>query len=734
MVGTGGERRVPVAPTNATGDGPPPVINVSLSGFLLLFVASRLLYLVLIDPQYLLIYREDELYVGTIAQEIVAGLKMPFTEYSQTNYALGTLVMGALAAGFFLLFGPTVFTLKLAPLLVSTLALVFWYWTIQRYAGERVAGYFAVLFCVSPPLLTATSVATLGTHSESLLFSSLTVFLLFRMLSEEKPSLAYPVLLGFTAGLGLSFAYIYGLTFLALLGFWLWYDKGRFWRPRVLGFALGFTLGFSPWIIINAQTHFAGLVINGTNVWEHFGLANLWEGLAHPRRLAPVEFLAAIASDDDWDLYRRTVNLLYSVLYLGPILTAEVLRWKAVRSGPAGPRPTPTLIGFGILYLILFALAVQFSDFRDARYYLPADPFLFLFVAHSLVRCQDAFPLIQKKIQTVFLVSVVVLALGTHAPLVSLDRPGTALSAKGYAYALLPRIYWATHAAAGPDDHKLIAQLMQRPFLSDILPKLPPDDQRDLSRGIVLLLADAAPLNGLPEDFARIERLVPPGFDRDFYYQLGWTVMDRHPNELPKAIAAVEFLRHRSAAAHHLALVGIYRWWPRGTALDRTPEALANAPVAVTPELSPHYWRALGYLAGRYWYETDQSLSLLNSHLHEFVPRLHASVQRYFLQGVGQALFSFPYPISTRRVAPTELERFPPAYQEGIFEGWGMALGEFELFSPFPWKGQESPYWTAWTKGLSARSLVSVQQGKAQFDALFEGPAPRALEPPRQAP
>src|SRR5207253_1508624 len=193
-------------------------INVSLGGFLLLFVASRLLYLVLIDPHYLLIYPDDELYVGTIAQELVTGLTMPFTEYSQTSYALGTLVIGALAAGFFMLFGPTVFALKLAPLLMFTLALAFWYWTIQRAAGERVAGYFALLFCFSPPLFTAYSVTAMGFHSESILFSALTVFLLFRMLSVDKPSLAYPALLGLTAGFGLWFCYTYGLTLLAMLG------------------------------------------------------------------------------------------------------------------------------------------------------------------------------------------------------------------------------------------------------------------------------------------------------------------------------------------------------------------------------------------------------------------------------------------------------------------------------------------------------------------------------------
>src|SRR2546425_8299681 len=137
QVGTGGARRVPVAPPDATGDGPPPAINVSLGGFLLLFVASRLLYVVLIHPGYVPPQLGDELYVGTIAQELVTGLTLPFPEYRTNNFALGTLVIGALAAGFFLLFGPTLFALKLAALLVSTLALAFWYSTLQRAAGER---------------------------------------------------------------------------------------------------------------------------------------------------------------------------------------------------------------------------------------------------------------------------------------------------------------------------------------------------------------------------------------------------------------------------------------------------------------------------------------------------------------------------------------------------------------------------------------------------------------------
>ena len=69
--------------------GSPPAINVSLGGLLLLFVASRLLYLLLVEPGFLFTLPHDELYRGTIAQELVTGLKMPFTEYRANNYEGG---------------------------------------------------------------------------------------------------------------------------------------------------------------------------------------------------------------------------------------------------------------------------------------------------------------------------------------------------------------------------------------------------------------------------------------------------------------------------------------------------------------------------------------------------------------------------------------------------------------------------------------------------------------------
>src|SRR2546427_12789 len=77
----------------------PPTINWSLAGFLLLFVASRLLYVVLIDPGHMVYYGAQELYRGPIAQDLVTGLKMPFTESLADNYSGGSLVIKALCDG-----------------------------------------------------------------------------------------------------------------------------------------------------------------------------------------------------------------------------------------------------------------------------------------------------------------------------------------------------------------------------------------------------------------------------------------------------------------------------------------------------------------------------------------------------------------------------------------------------------------------------------------------------------
>ena len=97
------------------------------------------------------------------------------------------------------------------------------------------------------------------------------------------------------------------------------------------------------------------------------------------------------------------------------------------------------------------------------------------------------------------------------------------------------------------------------------------------------------------------------------------------------------------------------------------------------------------------------------------MPNLDPAVRKYFLQGVGQSLFVAP-PVHVW-IAPRD---FPPPYEQDLLTGWGMALGNFELVSNLPWKGPDSPFWSAWIRGLSSSNLEAIQDGKAQFDEIFQ--------------
>ncbi len=705
----------------------------SLPWLIVLFLGTRLLYLVVVHPDFLLTHPSDELYRGAIAQEIVSGLNMPLADYRADDYSGGSLVVGALAAGFFLLLGPTVFALKLAPLLLFTLALVFWSLTLQRHVSERVAAYFAIIFSVSPPQFTAYSLVAVGFHTESIFFTALSLFLLCEILSAKTPARVPAALLGFTAGFGLWFTYSYGPTLLAVVVFWLWYDEPARLKTRFLYFGAFFVIGFLPWISFNLHHHFSGLVVQGVNVWDHFSPINLVAGLSDYRAFVPYQFFTVFAATHPEDLPRKAVNLCYAVLFLVPILAARFLGPRALEATPANPHPDRIkLAGFGILYLCIFTLIVQLSDLRAPRYYIPAYPFLFFFLASAVDRLQEVFRPVGNRIRNFFLSSLILLGIGAHSVVLSLDHAGYSLFSKGYSYGPL---LWFSVCPGKEEtcEEKILLHLERSPLLSTILPTLSPEDQREVSIDVVLMLADVCLSNRRAAEFSRIRRLIPPGFENHFFYWLGISAMSKHRNDVPKAMASVEFLQQHSAASFRLALFGIYRLWPQQADLQARPESLISKPVVVSPEVEPHYLRALGHYAGRYWHQKDRSLGHLNVQLQSFLPRFDPSVQRYVLQGIGRFLFTLVTPgyVFPRSFAPRELESLPTATHRGIFEGVGMALGESDFFPWISWKRQPSPLWDTYTKGLADRNVIYIQESRKQFSALFERSQPSASAKPQ---
>ncbi len=207
---------------------------------------------------------------------------------------------------------------------------------------------------------------------------------------------------------------------------------------------------------------------------------------------------------------------------------------------------------------------------------------------------------------------------------------------------------------------------------------------------------------------------------------MGVEAMSQHPNDLPKDLRVIDFLRDRSDAANHLAVAGIYRTWAQEAALDATPDSLARSLDRVDLWLAPHRWRAVGQYAGRYWDDTDRPLEHLRAQLETMLPRLDTSVQQHLLQGIGEFLFRkwTSYPVVPPAFAPSEIERLPKTYHQGLFEGVGMALGEIESFSWLPRYTHSGEFWDSYTKGLSETSVRSMRDGMKQFAAIFEEPMP----------
>ena len=116
--------------------------------FLSLFLIFRIsILLTSLDE----IYDSEELYRGAIANEIIEGTSLPIMDYLYTDYEGGSLVTGIVAVPFFLLFGKSYFSLKMATFIISAIIFSLWYWIFLKYfnsVAARTYGIEAIPFSI----------------------------------------------------------------------------------------------------------------------------------------------------------------------------------------------------------------------------------------------------------------------------------------------------------------------------------------------------------------------------------------------------------------------------------------------------------------------------------------------------------------------------------------------------------------------------------------------------------
>jgi 4-amino-4-deoxy-L-arabinose transferase-like glycosyltransferase len=388
--------------------------------FLALFVISRIFFLLYAHPQF---FWDEELNRGALAKAIIDGkLIKPLFEYQMDHYSGGSLVVGLLAVPFFLLFGPSSFSLKLVGLTFFTATLLVWILFLRRYFNDKVAFFFAMLFIFSPLFFTEMSVKTMGFHSESTFFTAVVLFVFYEIFFRQKRRWFYFMLLGIVCGIGLWFTYIFGITLICCLLCLFFFDRKFLLKKDFWVISLGFLFGFSPWIYYNLTHQFRGLSIMEIPIQKFFVPSNLFE-IFTLKGSVIVSIPFSLHLDNIWIFNRNTLAVFYFLVF---IIAYVSMFWHNRK------RLLESKELFFLLYCLILSLAFQLAINHSSGYLIPLYPFIFVTIAIFLSRLIEA-KVRFKRVFSVSLISILVLiSLASNINIIYPEFAGYSLKAPGY--------------------------------------------------------------------------------------------------------------------------------------------------------------------------------------------------------------------------------------------------------------------------------------------------------------
>lgn len=419
------------------------------------------------------LYEPEELYRGTIAHEIASGrLILPLWEYLDYKveyFPGGTLVVGALAAPLFLLFGHTYVSLKLVGLLFAVGTFATWFVFLRSFFNLRSAVISCLLFIFCVPLYTKTSLITWGAHPEANLFTILALFLFFSIMRATGGALSASAgrsrgwlpyfLLGLLTGFSLWFVQTFLLTVLYLFILWFALDNGFFRRRGFLIFLVACAIGSLPSLYYECIYHGGVLNINGHSVINDLFLGDLnavfpkaWRFLTSdlPRSFLFQPFAgikAGVYAGVYYALFLVScVSIAWARRREAGIMARSVLYPITLRKacfGPAGLSPEAALLVYPLVFLFCYSLSSYsvspepwenpelWLDYIGYRYMIPLLPFIFALLGIFIAG-------IRRKAVAVFFFAVVVAAgIAGNAGLIIPGNFGKFLTDKGYSYNII---------------------------------------------------------------------------------------------------------------------------------------------------------------------------------------------------------------------------------------------------------------------------------------------------------
>lgn len=456
---------------------------------------------------------DEEMVRGTIAKEISEGIKLPLWEYQADNYSGGSIVIGFIAAFFFKILGPSLFALKLAPFLFHLGSFALLFFLMRRFFNPRTAIATCLLYILSPPAFTSSSLLAMGFHTESIFFSLLNLICFYRLRFEEKNRNLWIILFGFSAGIGFWFTHITILTPLAcLMSVGL---TGRFLinKKNILLCFSAFLLGMIPWIAFNLTHHAQGMTylrdvfFSSDSSLKGFDWA--WDRAKKSALISGYGIPAAFNFFPEQSRINWLLGFFYSSLIISlmiPFIKKHLLS-KGVPHSVVVKRIFPILI-----YIPLFCFIYTLSDytisqghsFFYSRYFIPLQLMLWIVLGVAL----DHF-----KHWKYLLTLLLLIGAASQSRVIAREPFARALRYKGYSYCIMGnRLRESVYTL--PQEFKRF---------NSFAINYPPEDQRFIYWGATVLAIPPmarGDSNALKNLIQTIQKNVPHPYQKYFFENL----------------------------------------------------------------------------------------------------------------------------------------------------------------------------------------------------------------------
>jgi 4-amino-4-deoxy-L-arabinose transferase-like glycosyltransferase len=426
-----------------------------------------------------LISWEEELYRGTIAKELIEGLKAPLSDYQADPYSGGSLVVGAVAVPFFLLLGPNLFALKMVPLLFSFATFIFFLLFLYRFFDPKTAFLSCSLFVLCFPSFVSLSLVAMGFHSESIFFSIAMMLCFYQFLYRQRNKVFSLMLFGLLGGMGFWFTHITVITLFTCLITWFLLERKSFLGKPMLLFLASILVGLSPWIFYNATHHLEGLRFIDNAMRKGSSLSSSRWGVCESAgqklwKLARL-VLVGIPASLSFQSFLTIPGLVLSFFYyslvmlvvvpfylresktLSPVLKDAFMLKEASERALHQAKTIPLLL-FPLVFAITYGLSClpvlgrSHTHFMYSRFFSPLYFFAFPLIALALRRSKRSL---------LFLIPILALGILGQGSLLFREPIGRAFHYKGYSYFRLGEL-WARNPFRFPVEFRRLSQMSER--------------------------------------------------------------------------------------------------------------------------------------------------------------------------------------------------------------------------------------------------------------------------------